>query len=245
MARATISPYNTMSAPPGRSNQHGKFVSLAALPVQLPMRKGVGVRHLAYASILTVFMGLMAAHFFFNVHINLFSFFGGGVGWVGLTQIRNYAIAWAVLTIIERRKRIREEKAGRAVHSWNPGVSRFNLELLPLPARWIAIAVEPGLAFLCAAAVRRLGYGPLGIVLMISAVCFAISQLRVAENIKQDIRDRNDMALENEWTANVMKGQAQAGEGPRKDAGEGLSTGLDGLNIKPQAEAQNSAVGGE
>ena len=247
MARGTISPYDTLSVPPGRWNQPGRLVSLAAMPTKLPMRKGVGIGHLGFGSRFVVFEGLMLAHFLFNVRINLFSIFGGGVGWAGLTQIRNFAFAWAVLHFVERRKRICEEKEGQPAHTWSQGVSRFGLEkllgLLGLPERWTAIAVEPAIAFLCGAVMRRLGLGPLGILLMISAACFAVSQIQVAENEKQDIRDRNDQALENQRAADLMKGRS--GEPPREEAGAGLSTGLGGLNFKPQAGAENSAMGGE
>jgi hypothetical protein len=125
--------------------------------------------------------------------------------------------------------RLDEEKRGVEPHTLLPGTSRFGLEeFLPVSPKVTAVVVEPALAFLAGAVLHRLGISLLGWVLMVSSLCFGLTQFRLTQQVKRHRRDVRNIGKEALWESDLMKetaGQRASGF----DATAGLPTGIDGL----------------
>ena len=223
MARVQPSPFDIGAggAPVGGLSARSKnFAALAALPVRLPLRKNVGFRNLSWSNIAVVFFAMLALHWFDNAHFGLFTLFGGGVLYGNHTALRNYALIWLALAIFEHYQRLTEEKHGAEPHNFWQGDSRFGLEeFLPLSAKVIAYAVEPGLAFLAGALLRRMGFSMLGWVVIASSVCFALSEWRLSRQKIDHRRDRRDLDKEAQWEADPSEPERRAIPGKREYGG--------------------------
>ena len=251
MARVQPSPFDIGAggAPLGQLRARGgNFAALAALIVRLPLRKNVGFRNLSWSNIIVVTLALLGLQSFDNLHFNPFALlFGGGVIYGNHTAIRNYALVWAALAIFERYQRISEEKRGIEPHNFWQGDSRFGLkEFLPFSQKVIAFAVEPGLAFLAGAVLRRVGFSLLGWIVIVSALCFGVSEWRLYQRVKEDRRDKRDLGKEAQWEAdlaNESAGRYEAAQDP-----EPIQTGIDGLEgeieNRRRARAREATEGG-
>jgi hypothetical protein len=247
MARIQPSPFNIGGAanPLGHWSARGvSFAALAALIVRLPVRKDVGLRNLSWSCIIVVTIGMLVLQWFDNVHLSLFSFFGGGVSYSNHAALRNYALAWFAFAAWEHFKRLSEEKRGVEPHNFSPGTSRLGLtEFLPFTPKVIAVAVEPALAFLCGALMRRFGFSMLGWALMGAALCFAGSEWQLYQQTREHRRDMRDLAKEGHWQSALMKqNPGEQGElGP-----EAIHTGITGLehDIEDRMRAGGSAAQG-
>jgi hypothetical protein len=213
MARVQSSPFDIGAggAPLGGLRTKGaNFAALTALIVRLPLRKHVGFRNLSWSNIAVVALALLVLQWFDNLHFNFFSLlFGDGVIYGDHTALRNFAIAWAALAVFEHYQRISEEKQGIEPHNFWQGNSRFGLkEFLPFSPKVIAYAVEPGLAFLVGAVLRRMGLSLLGWVVIVSAICFGVSEWRLYQRVKEDRRDKRDLGKEAQWEADLANESA-------------------------------------
>ena len=214
------------------SARGGSFAAHAALLVRLPMREKVGLGNLSWGAIGSVTVGMLALQWFVNIHLSLYSLFGGGVLYGDDTSIRNFALVWLVLAAWEHRKRIEEEREGTEPHNHWPGISRLGLsDFLPLTPKVIAVAVEPALGFLAGALMRRLGFSMLGWMIIVASVCFCLSEWQVYQQAKQHRRDMRDIAKEGDWEAELMKDAAEQKKNADHHSGEAsaLATGVDGL----------------
>jgi hypothetical protein len=219
------------AVPLGQSSARSRnLVALTALIVRLLLREEVGYRLLSWSNIIVIFLALQVLQWFDNVHFGLFTLFGGGVIYGNHTALFYFGVAWAALFIWEHFKRLDEEKQGRQPHTFSPGKSRFGLqEILPWNPKIIAVAVEPGLAFLAGAVMRRLGFSMLGWVFIASALCFALAEWRFFQQSKEHRRDLDDIGLETRWEADLMKQSTDRKPEPDPAATPGLATGIDGL----------------
>jgi hypothetical protein len=214
----------------GNTARYNRFTALAALINRLLLRKEVGLDLLSVGNIVIVALALLVLQWFDNLHFSLFALLGGGVIYGNHTSLRNFAIAWAALALFERFQRLEEEKRGVEPHTLSPGVGRFGIEeFLPLSPKVIALGVEPGLAFLAGAALRRLGFSMLGWVILGSAVCFAISEWRFYSQEKRHKRDLRNIDKEARREAELMNQGGAQQAGPSSQAASGLATGIDGL----------------
>jgi hypothetical protein len=249
MARVQPSPFDIGAggAPLGQLRARGgNFAALAALIVRLPLRKQVGFRNLSWSNIVVVTLALLVLQWFDNLHFNFFTLLGGGVIYGNHTSLRNFALAWAAVAIFEHYQRISEEKQGIEPHNFWQGDSRFGLkEFLPLSPKVIAYAVEPGLAFLAGAVLRRMGLSLLGWVVIVSALCFGVSEWRLYQRVKEDRRDKRDLGKEAQWEADLANESAGRYESP--EGSEALHTGMAGLENeianRRQATAESASGG--
>lgn len=220
------------------------FTALGAMPVKLPMRKNIGLLNLSWANIIVVTLAMLALQWGSNLRFNLFAMLlGGGVIYGDDASLRNFAFLWAALAIFERFRRLAEEKRGVEPHNFWQGDSRFGFaEFLPLRPKIIAIAVEPGLTFLTGAVMRRLGFGALGWVIILSSVCFAVSEWRLSRQMIDRRRVRRDTDKEAQWEAELAN--EGTGRSEKNDNGEPLSTGIGGLEAEIRNRARETAEGG-
>lgn len=248
MARVQSSPFDIGAggAPLGQlKTTNRNLTALGALPVRLPLRKKVGLFNLTWMNIAAVSGTMLGIQWFDNLHVGLFTLFGGGVVYGNHTSLRNFAIAWAALAIWEHFQRLDEEKRGVEPHNFWQGDSRLGLtEFVPLKPKIIAIAVEPGLAFLCGAVLRRLGFSMLGWVIIASSLCFAFSEWRLSRQIIDHRRSRRDLEKEAQWEADLASesaGRNESGHNP-----EALRTDIDGLenDIRSRKQAEREAAQG-
>jgi hypothetical protein len=212
MARSERSPLDVRpGAPLGRwSDRGGNLAALAAMIVRLPLRALVGLRNLSWGAIAFDTVGMLALQWFDNVHFSFSLFFGGGVFYGNHTALRNFAILWLGFAIVERFKRLDEERRGEEPHTLSPGVSRLGLaEILPLEPKIIAVAVEPALGFLAGAVLRRFGFSMLGWVIIVSSVCFSLTEWRLYQQTKEHRRDLRDLAKEGVWESDLMDDKPQ------------------------------------
>jgi hypothetical protein len=249
MARMQPSPFNIGAggAPLGQlKSRAGNFAANAALIVRLLLRKDTGLRILSWSNIIVTFLGMMALHWFDNAHFGLYTLFGGGVMYGNNTALRNFALAWLALAVFEHFKRLDEEKRGVEPHNFSPGISRLGLgEFIPYGPKVIAVAVEPALAFLLGALLRRLGFSMLGWVVIASALCFAVCEWRLYQQVKEHRRDMRDMGKEAQWETEFAN-QSAATDGPAHEP-EAMDTGMDGLDQgggKPNHVADEAVPGG-
>ncbi len=229
MARSEPSPFDVRPGVPlGRwSARGGDAAALAALIVRLPLRKLVGLRNLAWGSIAVVAGSMLALQWFDNVHLSFSLFFGGGVFYGNHTSLRNFALAWLALALFERFKRLGEERRGDEPHTLSPGVSRLGLaEFLPFDAKVIAVGVEPALGFLAGAVLRRFGFSMLGWVVIVSSICFALTEWRLYQQTKEHRRDLRDLAKEGVWESDLMSDRPESVKGAH---------GSDALSTDPEA----------
>ena len=63
------------------------------------LRAKTGKRLLAWLSILAVALAMLGLNWFDNLHVSLFTLFGGGVAYGDHTALRNFALAWAALAV--------------------------------------------------------------------------------------------------------------------------------------------------
>ncbi len=236
-------------APLGQLRSRGAtFTLLSALIVRVPFRAEVGLRLLTWSNMLVDFAVMQGLNWFDNFHFSLFTLFGGGVAYGNHTALRNFAFLWLAFNVWEHFKRIDEEKRGVEPHNFAPGRSRLGLgDLLPWSPKVIAVAVEPGLAFLAGALLRRLGFSMLGWVVIVSALSFSISEWQLFQQTKEHRRDRRDLGKEAEWEADLANDSA--GRGEAVDESEAMSTGTDGLESeirsRRRAAASQASRGGE
>jgi hypothetical protein len=254
MARIQPSPMNPFAAGSTPSPlgpwgaRGGNLAELGALIVRLPLRAKTGKRLLAWGSIAVVTLAMLGLNWFDNLHVSLFTLFGGGVVYGNHTAVLNFALVWAALAVFERLKRIQEQKRGVQPHTYSPGMSRLGLsEFLPLRPKVIACAVEPAMAFLGGAVVRRFGFSLLGWIIIAASACFCISEWRYFEREKEHVDDMGDLGLEAQWESDLMKqnGARRAGRGD--GATSGLATGIDGLEDaigQRSRESAGEATGG-
>jgi hypothetical protein len=208
----------------------GNLAELSALIVRVPLRARTGKRLLAWGSIAADTAAMLGISWFDNLHVSPFTLFGGGVVYSDHTALRNFAVGWAVVTVSERFMRLNEQKRRLQPHTYSPGESRLGLKtFLPFTPKVIACAVEPALAFLGGAVLRRLGFPPLGWVIMASSACFCISEWRFFEREKDHIDDMGDLGLEAQWESDLMKGNAERKVSRDSGTAPGLATGIDGL----------------
>ena len=249
MARVQPSPFDigTGRAPLGQLRARGgSFAALAALIVRLPLRSGVGLDLLSWTNIGVVFMAMQALNWFDNIHVSLFTMFGGGVMYGDHTSLRNFAFVWAALAVWEHYKRLDEEKRGVEPHTFSPGVNRIGLaELLPYSPKVIAVAVEPALAFLFGAVLRRLGFSMLGWVVIASAICFSLSEWRLSQQLKQHRRDRRNLDKEAQWEADIAN--ESSGRQEDSEGSDAIRTDIDGLEsaIRNRRQAETEAATGD
>ncbi len=185
---------------------------------------------LSWSNIAFVFAAMMGLNWFDNVHFSFGLLFGGGLVYGNHTALCTSRSPGLALAIYEHFKRLDEEKRGVQPHNYSPGVSRFGLgELLPFSPKVIAVAVEPGLAFLAGAVLRRLGFSMLGWVVLGSAVCFAISEWQLYSQAREHARDMSDLAKEGVWESDLMREGAERKAFHSDGDASGLATGIDGL----------------
>jgi hypothetical protein len=161
--------------------------------------------------------------------------------------LRNFALAWLALAVFEHFKRLDEEKRGVEPHNFWQGDSRLGLkEFLPLKPRIIAVAVEPGIAFLAGAVLRRLGFSMLGWVVIASSLFLAISEWRLSRQTIDHRRDQRDLGKEAQWEAELAN--ESAGRHEPEESHDVLHTDIDGLQTdianRKQAATREAAQGG-
>jgi hypothetical protein len=203
------------------------------------LRSGVGFDLLSWTNIVLVFFAMLALNFYDNLHVSLLTFLGGGVMYGNHTALRNFAFLWLALAVWEHFKRLDEEKRGVEPHTFSPGINRLGLaEFLPWSAKVIAIAVEPALAFLAGAVLRRLGFSMLGWVVIASAISFSVSEWRLSQQLKLHRRDRRNLDKEAQWEADVASETTGRSEATRSP--EALRTNTDGLEREINRRKQES-----
>jgi hypothetical protein len=243
MARSTPSPFDIGAggAPLGALKARGgNFAAISALIVRLPLRDKPGFRLLSWSNIAVVFLAMQGLQVWDNIHFSLFTLFGGGVVYGDHTSLFYFAFLWLALAVFENFKRLDEEKRGVQPHNFSPEESRFDLAgFLPLSPKVIAIAVEPGLAFLAGAILRRLGFSMLGWVIIGSAFCFAFSEWQFFEQVREHRRDLHDIGLEAQWEAGLANTSAARQDGIENS--EPIHTGIDGLEREIENRRQGRA----
>jgi hypothetical protein len=229
----------------GQKARYNRFTALGALPTQLLLRMLLGLDVVSVENIVLVTAALLALQAWDNIHFSFWSLLGGGVMWGDHISVFFFAIAWVMLALFERFQRLEEEKQGTEPHTLSKGVSRFGVQdIVPLSEKAICEGVEPGLAFLAGAVLRRLGFSMLGWIFICSSVCWALTEWRFYHQEKRHIRDLRNLDKEGRREAELTKPVAyRSGSGS-----ETLHTGIDGLepeieNRRRESEREAAAGG--
>lgn len=215
---------------------------LVALTVMVFMRRRIGLRKLRKDYLFGTALVMVAVNWTGNLRFSLF----GGMQSDGDTALRNYAFFFLAVGLWARYQRWQELRRGELTDSTRShGVTWF--DFLPLREDRIYLIVDPLVALLAGLLLRyRLGFGLLGLWVMLAAVAFRIVEKAVHErSIDRDL-DILDGFLEARGGAAIMQHFQQAKPPLATGEATGLATGADAhlaaLIAKRKEEKTDSGV---
>ncbi len=196
---------------------------LVALTVMVFMRRRIGLRKLRKGYLFGMAFAMVAVNWIGNLRFSLF----GGIGSNGNVALRNYAFLFLAVGLWEHYERWQELRRGELAESTRShGVTWF--DFLPMREDRLYLIVDPLVTFLAGALLRyRLGFGLLGLWIMLAAIAFRFVEKAVHErSIDRDL-DILDGFIEARGGAAIMQHFQQAKAPVATGETTGLDTGAD------------------